>query len=205
MIIDFNELSANRIYHSMIQTLVPRPVAWVLSDNGGEASYNLAPFSYFTAVSSDPPLLMFSVGKKVDGSLKDTRKNILQRKKFVVHIAGVPFAEKVTASSASLAFGESELEHCDLAVEPFADFSLPRLVHCDIAYACELYEYQEIGNVPQGLIFGRIKQLYINDNVVDMSDNGRFKVDTQKLNPLARLGGNDYWVDGRVISVKRPS
>ncbi len=83
MIIDTCELSANRIYHTMIQTIIPRPVAWVLSDNGKDdcrqsvslteqpERFNLAPFSYFTPVSSKPPVLMFSVGKKPNGSPKD--------------------------------------------------------------------------------------------------------------------------------------
>ena len=79
---DLSELSPNRVYYTMIQTLVPRPIAWVLTDNGND-SFNLAPFSYFNGVASDPPLLMISVGKKPDGTLKDTRTNIIERNEFV--------------------------------------------------------------------------------------------------------------------------
>ena len=87
MIIDINSLSGDRVYHTLTQTLIPRPVAWVLSDNGESDNLNLAPFSYFTAVSSKPALLMISIGKKPDGVLKDTRLNLIQRKKCVVDIA----------------------------------------------------------------------------------------------------------------------
>ena len=204
MIVNFDALSANRVYHTMIQTLIPRPVAWVLSDSGADLDYNLAPFSYFTAVSSQPPLLMFSVGKKPDGTLKDTRVNIRQRKHFVVHIASSNMADEMTKSSASLAFGESELAGSGLTVTDFEGFSLPRLDCCDVAYACELFEYKEIGDVPQALIFGLIKQVYIDDRVIAVGEGGRFSVDAQKLDPIARLGGDNYWVQGQSISVTRP-
>ena len=66
MNLDFSTLSANQRYHLMTQTIIPRPIAWVLTDSNN-GSFNLAPFSYFTAVSSAPPMLMLSVGKKPNG------------------------------------------------------------------------------------------------------------------------------------------
>ncbi len=75
---DFSALPPPDCYRLMIQAVVPRPVAWVLSDNG-DGSLNLAPFSFFTAISSDPPLLMFSAGKKPDGTPKDTLHNVEER------------------------------------------------------------------------------------------------------------------------------
>ncbi len=200
MLIDLATLSPNRIYFTMIQTLIPRPVAWVISDNG-EDSYNLAPFSYFTGVCSDPPLIMLSIGKKPDGEIKDTRRNILERKHFVVHIAHRELAEQVTRSSASLAHGDSELTRSGLATESFADFPLPRLSDCRVAYACELYEHHEVG--PQAVIYGRVRQIYISDDIASQVD-GRLQVDAQALDPIARLGGEDYGLLGEVISVPRP-
>ena len=79
MEIDLDSLSANGVYHTLTRTVIPRPVAWVLSENAG-GDYNLAPFSYFNAICSDPPLIMISVGKKPDGSSKDTRVNITARR-----------------------------------------------------------------------------------------------------------------------------
>lgn len=205
MIIDFEGLSGNRIYHTMTQTLIPRPVAWVLSDNGGNQSYNLAPFSYFTAVSSEPALLMISIGKKADGSLKDTRKNILENKRCVIHIASADLVDTVTDTAATLEHGESEIDKAGLKTQCFDGFELPRLSCCDIAFACELYEYKEIGEVQQGLIFLAVKQVYINDDVISNTASGRLAVDTEKVNPLARLGGSEYWVDGRSVKVQRPT
>ena len=69
MIVELHSLTPAQVYLHMIQVLVPRPIAWVLSENAS-GSFNLAPFSYFNAVCSDPPLIMLSVGKKPDGSFK---------------------------------------------------------------------------------------------------------------------------------------
>lgn len=202
MIIDLDQLSANQAYFAMTQTVIPRPVAWVLTehDNG---SYNVAPFSYFSAVCSDPPLLMFSVGHKPDGSLKDTYHNILQRKEFVVHIAGCDQAQAVTKTAKGLALGESELDYAGLETELFDGSPLPRIAGAPIAMQCELYEVKEIGNKPQFLVFGQVKKMFIADEAVSLDDKGRLKVSASSVNPLARLGGSDYVTFGDILTIPR--
>ena len=83
MQIKLDELSAPLTYFTMTQTVVPRPIAWILSENE-DASFNLAPFSYFNAICSDPPLVMISIGLQDDGSEKDSLRNIRQRSQFVI-------------------------------------------------------------------------------------------------------------------------
>ena len=202
MLIDLEELSASRTYFTFIQALVPRPVAWVLSDNGN-GHYNLAPFSYFSGVASDPPLVMISVGKKPDGSLKDSRVNIIERNEFVIHIAHREMVEHVTATSASLPAGESELELAGLSTEPFGDFRLPRLKDCRVAMACERYRVEDITDT-QAMIIGRVKYIYVDDKVVTTDAKGRMKIHADKIDPIARLGGDEYALFGEVISVPRP-
>ncbi|WP_372779078.1 flavin reductase family protein [Litorivivens sp.] len=201
MLIDLQDLSPNRIYFTMIQTLIPRPVAWVLSDNGLAGSFNLAPFSYFNGVCSKPPLVMLSIGKKPDGEIKDTRRNILERKHFVVHIAHREMMEQVTRSSAVLNHGESELDGSGLETTTFGDFALPRLSDCRVAYACELYEHHEIG--AQSIVYGLVKQIYLSDDIA-REEEGRLQVDAKALDPIARLGGNDYSLLGDIRSIPRP-
>ncbi|MCG2634484.1 MAG: flavin reductase family protein [Gammaproteobacteria bacterium] len=204
MIIDLADLSPNQVYYSLIQTLIPRPVAWVLSENSG-GNFNLAPFSYFSGVCSDPPLIMISVGQKPDGTNKDTRVNILARRHFVIHIANRNLATAVTNSSASLAYGDSELERLGLTTEPFPGSPLPRLAACPIAFACQLYDYRELGrHQQQAMILGEVKQLYLNDDVAQQDEKGRLTVDATAVDPIARLGGNDYTRFGEVITVPRP-
>lgn len=203
MLIDFDDLSASQVYFNLIQTLIPRPIAWVLSENAAQG-YNLAPFSYFSAVCSDPPLLMISVGKKPDGSHKDTRANIEKRHDFVVHIAHREMLEALNESSATLPPEVSEVEKLGLATEPFEGFRLPRLSGCRIAYGCECHEIQEIGCAPQSLIFGRIQKMYIDDAICEQDAKGRFKVNAKRLDPLGRLGANEYTTLDEVIRLGRP-
>jgi flavin reductase (DIM6/NTAB) family NADH-FMN oxidoreductase RutF len=204
MIIDLNDLSTTDTYFAMTQAIVPRPIAWVLSENSG-GDYNLAPFSYFNAVCSDPPLIMVSLGKKPDGTPKDTRVNIEARRSFVVHIAGVEQLEHLNASSATLPAGESEIAHLGLELAEFPGSRLPRLADCRLAMACELYQVLELGPVPQALIFGRLIHLYLADDVAGYDPKGRLKIHAERLNPLARLGAREYFAGGEVITLARPA
>ncbi len=203
MEIKFADLSSSKIYHCMTQTIIPRPIAWVLSENEN-LSLNLAPFSYFTAVSSKPPLIMMSIGKKPDGSFKDTRVNIEMRREFVVHIAREGQAVEVTETSRGLAAGESELGLIDAELAQLEDFRLPRLAACPVALACELHSIQEMGDVPQSLVFGRVKSLYLDDAVCSSDAKGGLVVDAKKVSPLGRLGAEEYANFGDVIHIPRP-
>ena len=212
MILNFSDYSENQRYHLMTQTIIPRPIAWALTFSGDnivvneatqnveQSQLNLAPFSYFTAVSSTPALLMISVGKKPTGEAKDTLANIIKNKKMVIHIASAQQAGLVTETAATLPHGQSELELTDessdsdlhLKTVPFDGFVLPRLEQCDIAYGCELYEIKEIKDSPLTLILVEVKQVYISDSVMDLDAKNRIKVHADKVNPLARLGGGEY-------------
>ncbi|MDA7746658.1 flavin reductase family protein [Psychromonas sp.] len=211
MQLNFSDVSTSQRYHLMTQTIIPRPIAWVLTSSenennksGSNEHYNLAPFSYFTAVSSEPALLMISVGKKPNGEPKDTLTNVLKNKKMVIHIASDKHAELVTQTAATLAYGESELTDTELTTSPFENFALPRLSQCDIAYGCELYEIKEIGDIPQTLIFVEIKELYISDSVLKSNKLERINIDADKVKPLARLGGGEYASITTPFSLQRP-
>ncbi len=203
MDIDFSELSAAEIYHTMVQTLVPRPVAWVLSQNNNQ-SLNLAPFSYFNAVSSDPPLIMISVGKKSDGSFKDTRVNIEERQDFVIHIPSGSQAQEVTASSATFPREQSEVENLQLPTTEFSGSPLPRIEGCPVAYYCQLFDIMEIGATPMSMILGQIQSAYIDDHILRDVNTQVPTVDTKKMDPLARLGGIQYALLGDILSINRP-
>ena len=143
MILDLDQLSPSQTYFQMIQTLIPRPIAWVLSEHAN-GSLNLAPFSYFTAVCAEPPLVLISVGHKPDGSLKDTRVNIEVRNDFIIHIAHREMLQALNASSATLPADVSEVDELGLATTPFPGSRLPRLAAARVAYACSRYEIREM-------------------------------------------------------------
>lgn len=205
MFIDFEGMNPTDAYHTLTQTVIPRPVAWVLSENP-QGDYNLAPFSFFTPITSNPPLLMFSVGRKpTDNAFKDTRVNIEERRDFVVHIAHRELAGAMTETSRTLPHGESELVNLGLELTELEGSRLPRLKDCHVALACELYDIKEIGAAPQSLVFGRIKGVYVSDDAVHHDDKNRLKIDGAKIDPLGRLGGSEYVTFGDVLKIPRPS
>lgn len=202
MHLNLDELSPNAIYHLMTQTVIPRPIAWALTASS-EDNYNLAPFSYFAPISSNPPLLMLSVGKKPDGTLKDTAVNAIKNKELVIHIASTDSAETMTQTSATLSHGESEVIASQVELDDLGGFNLPRVKQCPIAFGCTLHEVLEVGNTPQHLLIAKIEEVYIDDQVVTMQ-NERLVIDALKVDPLSRLGGNDYATLDKTITVLRP-
>ena len=203
MHLDFKTLTPNQRYGAMVQTIVPRPIAWVLSDNG-DGNFNVAPFSFFTGICSDPPLLMLSIGKKDASEEKDTRVNIRERNNFVVHIPSTRHIGQVNTTSATLAHGESEIDAANLELAEIDGFSLPRILGCDIAFACRLYRIDEIGAVPQAVIYGEIESITVTDDLVVPHPKGHFQLDSKTLDPLSRLGGSHYGGLGDVLKAKRP-
>ncbi len=202
MLINCKEFTSEQIYFLMVQTIVPRPIAWVLSDNGN-ATYNLAPFSFFNGISSEPPLLMISVGLKSDGSRKDTWINIAERNDFVVHVPSVELIHHVVDSSASLPHGVSEVKELNLKIQNVENWCLPRVVGPKVVFFCQKHHIYEVGNSSEAVIFGEIKAIWLDDSIVkDKKD--RIRIDYEQLDPLARLGGSFYSRLGEQICMKRP-
>lgn len=202
MHIDMSTLSPIQAYALMTQTVIPRPVAWVLTEND-DKSYNLAPFSYFNGLASDPPMIMLSIGLAPDGSIKDTRANIESNKEFVLHIAHREMAESMTKSSATMPRNESEVDMLGLKLTDMPGSSLPRLADCRVAYACEFDSLHMIKE--QAIIFAALKHLYVDDAVTGKDAKGRMCVNAVDVDPLGRLGGGEYFGAGELIYVERPA
>ncbi len=198
----FDQLSGNERYHLITQTITPRPIAWILTRNNNE-SYNLAPFSYFAALSADPALLVVSIGNKSNSETKDTKNNLLREKECVLHIPSGDLAEAVNQSAMSLPFGESEVSKTGLSLSDFTQ-TLPRISNAKVALHCRLYDVHSLGDSSFDSLYLEILDLYVADELVSQ-ENDRTLIDNKKLNPLARLGGNDYALLGDTVTIKRPS
>ena len=203
MYLNFATMQSLEIYLTLTQTVIPRPVAWVLSEND-DGGYNLAPFSFFNAVCSEPPLIMISVGRRPDGSLKDTQANIEAKSDFVVHIGDWEQLDSMNASSATLSPGESEVQRLGLETVRFQQFGLPRLTKCRVAFACSRYQIQEIGNSGNALILGRVHGVYLADSVVSEDDRSHRKIHADRINPIGRLGASEFVRFGEIHARRRP-
>ena len=204
MQIKLDELSESQTYFTMTQTIMPRPIAWVLSENE-DASLNLAPFSYFNAVCTDPPMVMVSINLQDDGSEKDTLRNVRERSQFVIHIASSDQLDVLNQSSATLPPGESEVMASGLSTTTFGGYHMPRLTDCKIALMCERNQTQAIGNKGQTLLFGEVKEIYLADDCAEVNEKGRLKVYADKVQPLSRLGGGEYASFGEMLKATRPA
>lgn len=202
MIIDFNNINPSNGYHLLTQTIIPRPIAWILSENE-DKSLNLAPFSFFNVVCSEPPLLMVSIGKKPNGEIKDTRRNLLSGRDFVVHIANLAQAQALSHSAATLDYGDSELAIDNLPLESFEGCPIPRLADSSVAYHCKFHDSHIMGPSEQAVLYLEVVQLYVNDNIVD-TDGKRIVIDADKMNPLSRLGGSNFAALDKSFSLLRP-
>ncbi len=204
MLIKLADLPTPQVYFTMTQLVLPRPIAWVMSENDN-ATYNLAPYSYFNAVSSDPPLLMFSSGLQEDGSEKDSLRTIRERENFVIQIASDHQLSDLNQTSATLPPGVSEVDENGLSLTEVEGQRMPRLTDSKIAFFCKRYDVQQIGNTNQMLVFGEVEEVYVADDCAGINEKGRFKVDASKVRPLARLGASEYASFGEVMSAVRPA
>ena len=194
-LIDPSALDADQAYRLLTGIVVPRPVAWVstLSEGG---KVNLAPFSTFTFVSPKPPMLAFSVGRRA-GIYKDTALNILRSEEFVVHIADSKLTGAVHESSAELPPEVSEVEHLKLATVPSERVAPPRIAAAPIAMECRLRQCLEFGETRSRLIVGEVLLFHIRDGLIV---NG--KIDTEALDPIARIAGPRYARLGEIVTMK---
>lgn len=212
MKIALGPLSKGSVYHLVTQTLIPRPIAWVLT-KAPQGHYNLAPFSYFTAVSSEPPLLMFSADKKAPGQLKDTVANLKHHHEVVIHIAQGSSVEALNETSRTLPQEVSELNTIEHElVYDLPHCSLPRLKGEPIAFAGRMHTMQTLEGTSQTLLFVQIETLHIDKEYVTLSEyrnkKGEIKqsyhVDALKVDPLTRLGHGEYGLLGQILDIARP-
>ncbi len=179
--VHFQDLKPSEIYHLVTSMVVPRPIAVVgtIDENGID---NLAPFSYFNAVSSDPPCLMFSIGHNRDGSKKDTLRNIEKNKEFVIHIATADQVQWVEAMGEPLPYGESERAKLGLTLTPSQWVQCPRVKEFKISFECVLEKTLEIGS--NTVVFGRVLGAHFDES---LKIPNKMIIDSQELNPLARM------------------
>ncbi|CAL28728.1 flavin reductase family protein [Staphylococcus carnosus] len=198
---DPNELTQRDNYKLLSGSVLPRPIAFVTSQDK-EGNINAAPFSFFNVVSSNPPMIMISTGR-LNGKRKDTSVNIETMGEFVVHISQLSMIEGINETAAPLAPGENELEHTDFKTIPSSIVDVPAIEGASIRFECKLDRLIELGDDESGndLIIGRVVQYHIDDDVY----MDPFKIDVKALQPVGRLAGNDYVELGKEFVIQRPT
>lgn len=198
MIVDPASLSPKDRYRWMISSIVPRPIALV-STISPEGVANLAPFSYFTGISSTPPVLAISAGPKRGGGCKDTFRNVEATKEMVVNVVSEDLAKPMVLTSKEWPSDTSEFDVAGLTRAPSDLVRPPRVAESPLAMECRLFQTIPVGSDPTWIVLGEIVRIHVRDDVM----GGGFP-DPRKLRPLARLGGDWYAKLGELIEIKRP-
>lgn len=182
--------------------IVPRPIAFI-SSMSTDGVINIAPYSYFNAVADTPPVIMFSSGYKADGTEKDTLRNIRSTHEFVVNITTYHLRNQMNLASTALPYGISEAEQFDIETLTSNIVKPPRVKLSPINLECKYIKTVELlvdsKSCSSQVVFGHVVGIHIDDSLI--IDN---KIDITRLQPIARLGSNQYAVVKEFFTMSKP-
>ena len=173
--------TVNESYKLMAQTIIPRPIAWVVTED--EGIVNIAPFSYFIGLSSDPASVLISVGHKADGTPKDTLANIRKHKKCTICMVEEKDLEKMHFSSKGLDKEVSEAEMFNIETVSLRDGYPPIIKGVPSAYFCEFNQEIDLGGSSTIPLVLNVNEIFIDDEVI--TDKERLTI---AFKPVARIG-----------------
>ena len=177
MVYDFSQTEAPVRYKLMSNAIVPRPIAWIVTEG---SSLNIAPFSFFSGVSSNPPTVMVAIGHKSDGSPKDTLYNIRTTQKCVICSVAPDALEKMHYSSAELATDVDESRRYDIETVRVVDGYPPMIKGAPTAFFCTLLQETFIKGSKTIPVFLQIDHMYLDEAY---SSGEHFELDV-----VARMG-----------------
>ncbi len=178
MVINYSELNDTKKYKLMSQTIIPRPIAWIVTQQN--KIINIAPFSYFAPLSSNPPLVVVSIGHKDDDTPKDTRANILETKKATICFAKIEDLEKLILSSNELPKDMSEAYEFSINTVTITEDYPPIIAGSQTALFCEFHSFIDIQSETLPLIL-EIKSQYVQEDLCDEKLN-------IKIDNICRIG-----------------
>jgi flavin reductase (DIM6/NTAB) family NADH-FMN oxidoreductase RutF len=195
-----NEAPSN-IYKLMVGSIVPRPIALVSTVDDAHVR-NLAPFSYFTACSSNPPVVVFCpILRPAPPMAKDTLRNILATREFVVNIVSEEFAERMNATSAQVSPEVDEFEISGLTPVASELIEPARVAESAVHMECRLLQVVQVSDKPGGgsLVLGEVLRFHVRQDLIE-----NFRIDPDKLHAIGRMGGSTYVRTSDRFDLERP-
>jgi flavin reductase (DIM6/NTAB) family NADH-FMN oxidoreductase RutF len=186
----------------ILGSVVPRPIAWV-STMDAQGRPNLAPFSFFNAVCSKPPTLLFCPGiRGLDGGTKDTYQNVVATKEFVINVVTEDVAEAMNISATELPPEINEFEMAGVTAAASVKVKPPRVLESPVNYECVLRQVVQVGDGLPGsgwVIIGEVVHVHVADSVIDEN----YRVNVRALKPIGRLAGFNYTRVNDIFEMKR--
>src|SRR5580658_4825026 len=136
MLFDFNDTSNQNVYKLLVATIGPRPIAWVTTKDV-DGTLNAAPFSFFNAMSGNPPVLAFGIGGRAPGDVKDTGGNIRRTGQYVINLCSFSLAEQMNITAIDFPKNVDELKEAGLTTAPSKHVDVPRIAEAPVAFECE--------------------------------------------------------------------
>ncbi|KGH45762.1 flavin reductase [Modestobacter caceresii] len=184
------EMETGAFYRVLNSVVVPRPIAWVCS-RSAEGVHNLAPHSFYTVACVDPPVVQFtSVGRK------DSLRNVEDSGEFTISLTPEALFEQVNATATDFPPDQSEAEHTGVTLEPSDRVATMRVAQSPVTLECTLHATLRLGD--STVVFGRVVHVSAWESAVR---DGRPRI--EELQPLARLGGNEWSTIGEVKEIRR--
>jgi flavin reductase (DIM6/NTAB) family NADH-FMN oxidoreductase RutF len=200
MIFDVSGLNVQEKYRLLNGGVTPRPIAWI-STRSRDNIDNLAPYSFFTVASCNPPVLLYTQVTQRSCIDKDTLQNLMETGECVINVVNASLLEKMNITSASLDIDESEFNFAD--VESCSSYKvLPCSVReSPIRYECSLREVISISELPAGgkVILLDVKFIYVRD---DLYKNGN--IDQQLVDSVGKMGGDHFSLTSKNVELNRP-
>ena len=199
---DFERMQGAECFEFLTSTVVPRPIALIttLAEDGRP---NAAPYSFFSIMGCDPPVLAVGLLPCADGTLKDTAANILRTGEFVAHLVPETLAEAMNVTCIDAPTGVNELELARLETVSSEKVKPPRVVGSPIAFECRTHAAVSLGP-GQLMVIGRIVQAHVDDLFV--LDADRPLIDTSKLKLIGSMHGAKWYArTSDLLQMERPS
>jgi flavin reductase (DIM6/NTAB) family NADH-FMN oxidoreductase RutF len=181
-------LDRARVYKIVAGAVVPRPIG-LISTVGADGRKNVAPFSWFNALSSDPPYLCVSIATHIpDGRPKDTLRNILATREFVANIVSESIAYAQNVCAKAYPADTDEFEISGLTPAPSVKVKAPTVLESKVNFECRLFQAIALPNSSYTLCIGEVIHMRVARDVIEPSG----RIDLDKLEPVGRLVGNAY-------------
>jgi flavin reductase (DIM6/NTAB) family NADH-FMN oxidoreductase RutF len=190
MLFDFAAIDPANRYKLLVSTVVPRPIAWVVTQDP-QGRLNAAPYSFFNALSQDPPVVAIGIGGRKPGDIKDTGNNIRATGQFVVNLVAADLAQQMNITAIDFPHEVNEITEANLTTLPSHHVKPPRIAESPVAMECELLQIIDL-NPDHAIVLGRVLAMHIRDSAV--LDAARCYIDTPALDLIGRMHGRGWYV-----------
>ena len=189
MLFECDKTTSENIYKLLVSTVVPRPIAWVTTQDV-DGTVNAAPFSFFNAVSGNPPVVVFGIGGRGPGDIKDTGGNIRRTGQFVVNLVSNALAEQMNITAIDFPKQVNELAEAGLNIASSSKVRPPRIAESPVSFECERLVVVEVG-VDRAVVLGKVVAIHVADQFV--LDPVRCFIDTPNLDLIGRMHGRGWY------------